>query len=88
MTKHENEASKTRKSTFKPPFKGLRFDCGGGSSVPVKNIVAFFGARCCTLSARIFHLLQLAFSATGGARLRSPLPPEPVVEEQNWGDFA
>ena len=56
-------------------FRWFFVVAGVGSSAPVKNIVAFFGARCCTLSARIFHLLRLAFSATGGARLRSPRPP-------------
>jgi len=61
----------TRNSLISGGFLWLR---GWDLKGPVKNIVAFFGARCCTLSARIFHLLRLAFSAVWR---RSPSQPTP-----------
>ena len=42
------------------------------ASLPVKNIVEHFDTSGCVLSLLVFPLLQLAVSATGGARFRSP----------------
>ena len=42
------------------------------ASLPVKNIVEHFDTSGCVLSLVVFPLLQLAVSATGGARFRSP----------------
>ncbi len=69
--------AKTRKSPLNRLIQGAMVWLPGvGSSVPVKNIVALCGTRCCALSARIFHLLRLAFSAVWRRSSSKPTPPE------------
>ena len=74
------EVNKTRKNSLNRLIQGTMFWLRGFES-PSKKYCRILRGRGSPLSARVFHLLRLAFSAVGGARLRSPRPPNPSVGE-------